>query len=266
MTRQSVKRCVFCGRTGAEVKITREHVLPSWLKTRAAVSFGPGKEVWRVSGEKLEDAQIMAPFTRRPYIACLDCNTGWMRDLEERAHRILLPMLDGFGRSLDFQEQATVATWATKTCIALHWARHDIVATVPEAHLRALAAAQGWVPPSDVEVFLAVDRVDRVHADGSRHIVAFSSRNPTVEADGSVSVSGAAVYILTLRIHRFVCQVIGQVGIPDEAGLWLHPYAPDAVQRVWPREVVPLRWPPVKPLEDHGGFETFASRPDQWCD
>jgi hypothetical protein len=29
VTRQSVKQCVFCGRTGTEIKITREHVLPS---------------------------------------------------------------------------------------------------------------------------------------------------------------------------------------------------------------------------------------------
>ncbi|MGQ0774800.1 MAG: hypothetical protein ACT4NY_10345 [Pseudonocardiales bacterium] len=106
MTQQSVKHCVFCGRTGAEVKITREHVLPSWLKTKATVRFDGGTETWRTSGVRLTGVQNVPPFNRRPYIACLDCNTGWMRDLEERAYRILLPMLDGFDRAVDFQQQA----------------------------------------------------------------------------------------------------------------------------------------------------------------
>lgn len=265
VTRQSVKQCVFCGRTGAEVKITREHVLPSWLQTKATFRFGGGTEIWRVSGVKLTSVQNPPLFNRRPYIACLDCNTGWMHDLEERAHPILLPMLDGFDRALGFQQQATVATWAAKTCFALHHARHEFISTVPKAHLRALVSAQDMVPPKDVEIFLAVDRLNRFSAETGDHMVAFSSRNPTVKSKG-VPVHGASIYILTLRIHCFVCQVIGQAGIPEEAGLWQHPYAPDAAQRVWPREIAPLHWPPAKSLDQHSGFETFASRPDEWDD
>jgi hypothetical protein len=125
VTTVSKKRCVFCQASGSGVDITQEHVLPAWLRTSAKIEFGEGEEVTRVNGRRVGKPRRAKPFTRRPRIVCKKCNNGWMKELEDQARPILLPLLDGFKATLPPANQRIVAAWATKTCFALMYAdRH----------------------------------------------------------------------------------------------------------------------------------------------
>jgi hypothetical protein len=73
----------------------------------------------RVNGEPVGKPRRGRPFTRAPYIACKVCNNGWMKDLEDRARPLLLPMLDGFKTVLDRTSQTVIAAWITKTAFSL---------------------------------------------------------------------------------------------------------------------------------------------------
>jgi hypothetical protein len=255
MTEVSKKACVFCGATGQGVKITKEHVLPGWLKTSVNIEFVQGIETIRRGGEPLGKPRIAPPFTRQARIACLVCNTGWMRDLEERARPVLLPMLNGVPVSLDEQAQQAVATWGAKTSFALLKARTDTQSEVPTEHYRQLANAAGDVPPTGVAVWLAKDAEKRSTAPPALHITAFSSRVKTIDA-GEDSV---VFYGLMLRLHRLVIQVIGPSD-PNLVADLSHELSESYVCQIWPATGRAVTWPPPGDLAEVGGFDALAGR------
>ena len=205
VTQPSEKICVFCGATGSGV-VTREHVLPDWLNKHVVIPSDVGLESWRTSGQLIENRERRGKlFARNPWIACKRCNNGWMSRLEERAIPLLKPMLDGRAVTLGFWDQATLAAWAVKTCLALQWARHDIKSLVPERHFREIACRRGALPPPNAEVFLGYARDIPAEPDQKYHAVAYSARKKDVESDDK-SLEGANVYLLTLRIS---CHISG---------------------------------------------------------
>jgi hypothetical protein len=263
-TQTSDKFCVFCGATGQGV-VTREHVLPDWLNNHIVVRSDIGLESWRASGQLIETKERRGKlFARRPWIACKKCNNGWMGKLESEAIPLLKPMLDGRTIGVGFWEQATLATWAVKTCLALQWARHDINSLVPERHFREIAAKRGATPPRDVEVFLGYMRNIPVEQDRRYHALAYSARKRDVESDNS-GLENANTYLLTLRVYHVVFQVVGSQNVPEDLGPWIHPYEPLHILRIWPRASVVANWPPPGAVEEReGGFNLLASRPEQW--
>src|SRR5665213_3638735 len=80
------KPCFFCG---AGVPLTREHVLPEWLRnlgfkgdgTRQIVEDG-GIPIFQAGG----------PFTKTLKIVCEPCNNEWMGGMETDAQPVLIEM------------------------------------------------------------------------------------------------------------------------------------------------------------------------------
>ncbi len=57
---------------------------------------------------------------------CLDCNNGWMSNLERRSKPVLLPLSKGDRSVLDLShsEQRTISHWSVKTALVLHAASY----------------------------------------------------------------------------------------------------------------------------------------------
>ena len=264
MTHRSDKICVFCGAAGPGI-VTREHVLPDWLNKHVVIPSELGLESWRENGQLIETKERRGKlFARNPWIACERCNNGWMSRLEERAIPLLKPMFDDRAIAFGFWDQATLAAWAVKTCLALQWARHDIKSIVPEIHFRTIAAKSGVSPPPHVEVFLGYARDIPAELSNKYHTVAYSARKRDIESDDG-SLKDANAYILTLRIYHAVFQVVGSENVPEELGPWTHPYEPSHILRIWPRASAVINWPPPGAVEEpEGGFNLLASRPEEW--
>jgi hypothetical protein len=271
VTTVSKKRCVFCQASGYGVKFTQEHVLPEWLRTSALIEFGEGEEVARLNGRRVGKPRRAKPFNRRPHIVCQQCNNGWMKELEDRARPILLPLLDGFKITLPLANQRVVAAWAAKTCFALMYSDRYSPHYVPGAHYQFMAERKGAEPPSEVGVLLAYDDSSTegdeiIIADGAgrrAYLWAFAPREVTVLPPGTDVEY--PVYVLTLRIHRLVCVVVGSATLPLSYGPIPYIGEPEYLRRVWPLNEVPVLWPP-RLVSEGGGFNALSGRPARWED
>jgi hypothetical protein len=90
---------------------------------------------------------------------CVQCNTGWMSDLEQRTRPVLGPMLRGpaLPVSLDPAQQATLATWAVKTSLLVTYRKFNAQpgGWIPEDNLRWLYLhGRSAMPPPGARVWL----------------------------------------------------------------------------------------------------------------
>jgi hypothetical protein len=108
----STRRCVFCGSTS---NLTREHVLPDWLKdvgldlTPSLHQSGPLNRVPRQWSS--------TPFNTTVKLVCATCNNGWLSSLEGSAGPVLTPLICGESRRLPYDDQALIAAWTCKTAL-----------------------------------------------------------------------------------------------------------------------------------------------------
>src|ERR1039457_52556 len=94
------RKCIFCGRSGDTVEITREHVWADWLK-----EYIPKNDVRHTAlhGIIERDGSLQHTIrtwggdaqSRRLRIVCRCCNNGWMGKLQEHAKDILIPLISG---------------------------------------------------------------------------------------------------------------------------------------------------------------------------
>jgi hypothetical protein len=74
------KTCIFCDKTNR----SKTHIWPDWLNklllppTIHAHEFED--EDTKQTTSRVRQGSI---FTQKPYLACVDCNTGWMRKFED---------------------------------------------------------------------------------------------------------------------------------------------------------------------------------------
>jgi hypothetical protein len=108
----SARRCVFCGSTS---DLTREHVLPDWLKSIGldlAPSLHQSAPLNRVPRQ-----WSSAPFKTTVKLVCASCNNGWLSSLEDSARPVLTPLIRGESRRLPTGDQALIAKWTCKTAL-----------------------------------------------------------------------------------------------------------------------------------------------------
>jgi hypothetical protein len=255
MTTLSSKRCIFCGRSGSEVKITKEHVWPYWLRTHLKTQLLPGPLELR-KNETVIRTRPDVLFSVSPCIACIACNTGWMKQLEERARPLLLPMLDGLNLELSPADQSIVAAWCAKTCFAVLHAQEPLPKIVPEKHHRRLWESKGFDISDDLDVLIAMDDTNYFSSEtGKVLITSFSPRQFTIPHE-----SNAPVYVLSLRIHRFVTSVVGpETGGNGWSGTRQDPYPGQEshVLRLAPSSGSVYQYPPIS-LREAGGFAKWS--------
>jgi hypothetical protein len=110
--KDSERRCVFCGSTS---NLTREHVLPDWLKgigldlAPSVHQSGPHNRVPRQWSS--------TPFNTTVKLVCATCNNGWLSSLESSARPVLTPLIRGESQHLLAGNHALIAKWTCKTAL-----------------------------------------------------------------------------------------------------------------------------------------------------
>jgi hypothetical protein len=153
--------CLFCGATGASVKITREHTFSNWInKVLTADIIGPDISYERsimhgpqAGAVKTWPATEAAGHTLKA--VCATCNSGWMCGLEDAVRPLIEPMIKGYPASLTTGQQITIATWATmKTAVFENvWTDESVLTTEDRDVIRTQnspppASRSAWPPSS----------------------------------------------------------------------------------------------------------------------
>ncbi|NIC26537.1 hypothetical protein [Serratia plymuthica] len=116
-----MKKCIFCDKSPPEVKITKEHVLPQWMKKSFPLSPDYAKNVLYVAEtagiDPVERNMIgLSPFEMKVSRVCDKCNNGWMsRKLEEPLKTTLEKLITFKSIVLNNEEKELLALWAVKT-------------------------------------------------------------------------------------------------------------------------------------------------------
>jgi hypothetical protein len=87
------------------------------------------------------------PRSRRAYVACERCNTGWMSRLQEAAKPHLLPLIKGERAFIKPYDQRLIAAWAATCVMCAEWYNPELV-SIPfsdREYLRLyLEAPKSW--------------------------------------------------------------------------------------------------------------------------
>jgi hypothetical protein len=90
-----VKNCIFCG--GGRSKT---HIWPNWLNRLYPEATRQHFEVERHVGSPTKVQTIMHSaikqgnlFSQKPYLACIKCNTGWMKQFEDEVLTFIKPII-----------------------------------------------------------------------------------------------------------------------------------------------------------------------------
>jgi hypothetical protein len=231
--------CIFCGLTGATVKITGEHSFSDWINQVLTVEIvGPDITCERsiVIGPQAGTAdswparKIAAHKLRA---VCRTCNGGWMSLLEQAVRPLIEPMIRGYNAPLTTEQQLTVATWgAMKAAVFEYvWGDERVLSTADREVIRTQAR-----PPASVQVRLA----------------AVESNGYPLRAFGRVYELRAAskkAICLTTTIGCLITQVYGGPGAGNHEFQALSRSGPDFIG-IWPPQMRPVQWPPARALDD----------------
>ena len=130
--RSPITKCVFCGSTN----LNHEHVFSKWThrflaprKPGRARSFVGTQFADRVIGQEIKlpgqvrDWQVKCVCGGRHHT----CNNGWMREIENRARPVLIPLIEGDEHRLYPPQQKIIATWAIlKAIVGEYGGRHVV--------------------------------------------------------------------------------------------------------------------------------------------
>jgi hypothetical protein len=149
-----VAKCIFCGAKN----LSKEHIFSRWTHKylpprspgKATASIGieyphhANVVVVKLSGQ-LRDWQVK--------VVCggthLTCNGGWMKDIEDIAKPILVPLILGQPTRISPQDQRAIATWAVLKSMIADFDRDRSARTTHHMQLKRLwrkqlPPAQGW--------------------------------------------------------------------------------------------------------------------------
>jgi hypothetical protein len=234
------RRCIFCNRVGP---LTREHVIPAWvveILNELEVGYpGPAWGLHYTSGGAVERERqhSVADPTVVVRQVCEVCNNGWMSLLELAVKDKLGAMIRGHSVSLDPKEQLAIATWASKTAIAME--AYEPAMAVTSKDDRRLMVSQ-LRPPSHHRVRIG-SRSEVYESLMIKSAVARSLNAPTDTPDAF-----ATMFV----IGWLVIHIWGGHGAPtSDESLGVGWRTSEAIM-VWPPIMSDVTWPPPTPLRE----------------
>lgn len=232
--------CSFCGGAGRQSK---EHAVPQWF-----AKLKPETASVRVEGEhrNLRKWDIVTDEVDiKVGGCCIDCNTGWMSQLEDEAKPFLLPLLAGNEIELTPDSQETIATWAVKTCMVLEFSGAASRVKFFTQNEREALGRERRIP-SSTAVFLAGYR--------GRHAFR-ASECPLVFSEAGHKFDG---YSATMVFGALVLQVFTFRSSPGERVFQISGSFENTEIQIWPTRDV-LIWPPEVVFDDDG-IDDYSNR------
>jgi hypothetical protein len=231
--------CVFCGATGATVKISKEHTFSNWINevlTPAVVGAGLSFERSVQHGPQAGTSNVW-PVTKvashEVRAVCKPCNEGWMQDLEIQVRPLIEPMILGYNTTLAPDQQMTVATWAALKAVVFEyaWGTEPVLTQAD----RAIIMTQNR-PPASVQVRLAAVE---------SHGYPLTARALGYLRTGTADIA----YCLTLSIGCLVIQIFGGPGA-DHHGFQVPGNSGPTYYGIYPPAMQTVQWPPPRALDD----------------
>jgi hypothetical protein len=226
MAPKAPRRCIFCDRE-IDAKTPPEHVIPKWVAREYPhamfiQTFADG------STRRSKTIEITVS------TVCRYCNHHWMSDLETEGSPMLKPMLKGNPQGMSIEQQALLATWATKTAMTLDQTYAPSERVFPASACKWLM--ENTLPSPGVIVHFGRyvgngDFLALVHNDLYRRAIPVGTRPGPPDASRSF-----------IRID----QLIMEVTITQDAKLDLRATGRDIndmILKVWP-SAAPVAWPP----------------------
>ncbi len=241
-----ITNCIFCGAPG----VTKEHIFPRW--SHKYMSKRPSGRAQSYQGTQYpdrHDSQIVKlPGQVRDWqlkVVCggthLQCNSGWMNEVEKLAKPLLVPLIKGDRARVWPRDQAIIATWAVLKAMVAEFDGAD--RRVTTHHTQRKRMMRHKIPPQrGWGVWIgSYDRVRWVPEWASRPFLLLpekiAAKRPSREATYFNSNSTTQV-IGKLFIH------ILRTPMPDVIERWRFPL-PDrgALFRIWPPAQSSIIWP-----------------------
>ncbi len=235
--------CIFCGEDG---KASTEHVIPKWtgpvLLRLPTTGVNPGgrpmthrftpsegnetrAKEWESDGPSLTTAAV-----------CLECNNGWLSELESLASPLVGSLLLGKPTSLTAEQQAVVAFWSYKTVLLLQMIRAKADRPIPARRFRELFELGR--PPADVRVWLG---------SPSGHQAMHETSTGIRLSTNQLAVPG---FFTALALGRLLILCAGRLQTGIEQLRIGHDANPRITTEVWPASLRAARWPPAEELND----------------
>jgi hypothetical protein len=227
--------CIFC--VGSPV--TAEDGWPRWIGRGY-----PTPGVIRATRLGTEERTFLIDrIELKVRAVCKRCNNGWMSDLETRAERVLLPMIQGMPKTLSRELQRIAATWAVKTAMVLE---HTLGNTSEKywspSERASFAKAPHDLPAETVVWISAYEGSMLAHFSGGvRAITSLSSPEPLADSTRATLVIGKLV--LQVEADRYE-ETTGRKGL-----VWPPPHSQKAE---WISPIIhnEVHWPPAGFLTD----------------
>lgn len=236
-TRATPRRCAFCG---SRKSLTKEHVLPQWLKPIVPFEGKTGVEF--ATGERR--TLPISPSERTAKAFCRSCNTGWMNDLEGAAKPLLTPMILGERRPRKLKRLAlqTIATWAAKTAVTCQYVNPPERRFVQQRARREMyetkvapIGTHVWLAPHDGDLFNAIFSLEPINIQFAKEIPEVDDHGlPKVHSySGSIGLGSVFIHVLYLAGVEIPLKECPDFGVP----------------RIWPYSH-PITWPTTAPLSN----------------
>ncbi|EHT9909413.1 hypothetical protein KY214_005819 [Klebsiella oxytoca] len=227
--RKNIKRCIFCDASSDDVRITREHVLPKWMKKHIPhVKAYNYMSTFNKEEPIVRNRPGMSPFDLTISAVCEKCNNGWMSEkIETPTADILKKIIFSHQFNLDKEALRLLSLWAVKTAfIRVLVDSGDKV--LPKSHYQSIYKLE---IPSDTKVLLGFrnapykEIITRVHR--------------ATDMYGHFLICGIEIYSMVLVITS--CNSQQFKGVYDD--MVLNKVLPDSTRCIWPISGGEIEWP-----------------------
>ncbi|EPY4939121.1 hypothetical protein LZE03_17670 [Klebsiella pneumoniae] len=227
--KKNIKRCIFCDVSANDVRITREHVLPKWMKKHI-----PHVKAYNYMSTFNKEKPIvrnrigMSPFDLTISVVCEKCNNGWMSEkVETPTADILKKIIFSHQLNLDKEALRLLSLWAVKTAfIRVLVDSGDRV--IPKSHYQSICNLE---IPSDTKVLLGY------RGNSYKEIVTRVHR--ATDMYGHFLICGIEIYSMVLVITSCNSQQFKDVY--DD--MILNKHFPDSTRCIWPIPEDEIAWP-----------------------
>jgi hypothetical protein len=245
--RPNIKRsgsCIFCGGGG----MSKEHLFPNWLRVKfprdGRQKLTQAGADWGSHEDKRASPVITLGRQRQGHlgsmkfrVVCQKCNNRWMSQLESRAQRTILDLIDGRAFELTEDAQSTLAVWAVMKTMIMEAGRKS---PIPISQEERAKLKETLLPPGRWCVFASCYRGRAWHPlDEHCHWLGGYSDLATLEyITNQTFVMGHA--------HLLVMRLTGHVNYE----FWRSQDNIPGLPRLWPLLGRPIQWPPAYILGD----------------
>lgn len=243
------RTCVFCGNSNG---LTGEHVFGDWL-TKIGLNLDPVMHVAGPLNRITRELGVRPPFRQTVRNVCGNCNNGWMSNLENVAHRVLMPLILGKSSLIEPSDFGAIATWLQKTAlIGMLVSSHDERAQgygLPATEYKELYGQHQFLEPLPT-THVWIGQCDSRSRTGSIWVVPL-----IVIAEGQQESDYPQGYSITIVLGELLLHGIRFTA--SELDLKVH--IESSLFHLWPSNI-PIFWPGDSTVDDAGVLRLGAGK------